>query len=153
MGLHARWRWDSVRRRLTAWLRDAGDAWSFSLAKRSRSRKQQARAKRKTARPAPLSREPSPPSRGPAAPLYLAFFLSGFAGLMHEVVWEKQLMLLTGAAAYAQAAVLAVFMGGLALGSVLFGRWVDGNRRPLRAYLVLEIATGCYCLFLPLIVF
>lgn len=71
---------------------------------------------------------------------------------MHEVVWAKQLMQLTGAAAYAQAAVLAVFMGGLALGSALFGRWVDADGRPLRAYVGLELATGLYCLVLPFLI-
>ena len=43
-----------------------------------------------------------------------AFFLSGCAGLMHQVVWSKLLVNLIGATAYAQAAVLTVFMGGLA---------------------------------------
>ena len=41
-----------------------------------------------------------------------AFFLGGVAALMHEVVWAKLLVRLIGATAYAQAAVLAVFMGG-----------------------------------------
>ena len=45
-----------------------------------------------------------------------AFCLSGFAGLMHQVVWAKLLAGLIGTTAHAQAVVLAVFMGGLALG-------------------------------------
>ena len=44
-------------------------------------------------------------------PILAAFFLSGFAGLMHQVVWAKLLVQLIGATAYAQAVVLAVFMG------------------------------------------
>ncbi len=68
-----------------------------------------------------------------AGAIYAAFFLSGVAGLMHEVVWAKQLVQLIGATAHAQAVVLAVFMGGLALGSAGFGRWVDRHGRPLRA--------------------
>ncbi len=50
----------------------------------------------------------------PVRSIFTAFFLSGLAGLMHEVVWAKLLVQLIGATAYAQAAVLAVFMGGLA---------------------------------------
>ena len=50
-----------------------------------------------------------------------AFFLSGFAGLMHQVVWAKLLVQLLGTTAPAQATVLAVFMGGLALGAVTIG--------------------------------
>ncbi len=64
--------------------------------------------------------------------IFAAFFLSGLAGLMHEVVWAKLLTPLMGATAYAQAVVLGVFMGGLALGSVLFGRRSDRGGQPLR---------------------
>ena len=81
-----------------------------------------------------------------------AFFVSGVAGLMHEVVWAKLLVQLIGATAYAQAVALAVFMGGLALGSVLFGRRADRSERPLRTYVILEVLIGGYCLLLPLLV-
>jgi spermidine synthase len=81
----------------------------------------------------------------------LAFCLSGFAGLMHQVVWAKLLASLIGTTAHAQAVVLAVFMGGLALGSVLFGRRVDRRGSPLRTYVVLEVLIAVYCLILPLL--
>jgi spermidine synthase/MFS family permease len=84
--------------------------------------------------------------------IFAAFLVSGVAGLMHEVVWAKLLVQLIGATAYAQAVVLAVFMGGLALGSVLFGRRSDHNERPLRTYVILEVLIGGYCLLLPLLV-
>ena len=84
-------------------------------------------------------------------PIFAAFFLSGFAGLMHQVVWAKLLVQLIGATAYAQIVVLAVFMGGLALGAVLFGRRSDNDSRPLRTYLVLELLIGGYCLLLPIL--
>jgi len=80
-----------------------------------------------------------------------AFCLSGFAGLMHQVVWAKLLAGLIGTTAHAQAVVLAVFMGGLALGSVLFGRRVDRSGSPLRTYVVLEVLIAAYCLVLPLL--
>jgi len=82
--------------------------------------------------------------------VFLAFFLSGAAGLMHEVVWSKLLVGLIGATAYANAVVLAVFMGGLALGSLVFGNRADRGRRPLRTYIVLELLIAGYCLLLPL---
>jgi spermidine synthase len=81
----------------------------------------------------------------------IAFCLSGFAGLMHQVVWAKLLASLIGTTAHAQAVVLAVFMGGLALGSVLFGRRVDRLGSPLRTYVVLEVLIAVYCLLLPLL--
>ncbi len=68
-----------------------------------------------------------------------AFFLSGCAGLMHQVVWSKLLVNLIGATAYAQAAVLTVFMGGLAVGAAAFGRRVDHRGSPLKTYVVLEL--------------
>ena len=80
-----------------------------------------------------------------------AFCLSGFAGLMHQVVWAKLLAGLIGTTAHAQAVVLAVFMGGLALGSVLFGRRVDRRGFPLRTYVALEVLIAAYCLLLPLL--
>ena len=79
----------------------------------------------------------------------LALFLSGLAGLMHEVVWAKLLANLTGSTAKAHAVVLAVFMGGLALGAVLFGRRSDSRERPLRVYVWLEVLIGVYCIALP----
>jgi spermidine synthase len=92
---------------------------------------------------------PKTESDGVQTTIYAAFFLSGLAGLMHEVVWTKQLVQLIGSTAYAQAAVLAAFMGGLALGSVLLGRRVDRAGRPLRTYVILELLIAGYCLLLP----
>jgi spermidine synthase len=85
-------------------------------------------------------------------PILLALFLSGFAGLMHEIVWARLLVNLIGNTAHAQAVVLTVFMGGLALGAVLFGRRSDRGRAPLRIYVALEVLIGVYCLLLPMIV-
>ena len=82
----------------------------------------------------------------------LAFAISGFAGLMHQVVWAKLLNTLIGTTAEAQAAVLCVFMGGLALGSFLFGRRADRLGHPLRTYVVLEFAIALYCALLPLVI-
>ncbi len=84
--------------------------------------------------------------------VFAAFFLSGFAGLMHQVVWARLLLHLLGATAYAQATVLAVFMGGLAIGAVVIGRRVDARGRPLFTYVVLEFGIAAYCIVLPLLV-
>ncbi len=81
--------------------------------------------------------------------MLLALFLSGLAGLMHEVVWAKLLANLTGSTAKAHAVVLAVFMGGLAIGAVWFGRRSDKRERPLKVYVALEVLIGLYCLVLP----
>jgi spermidine synthase len=70
------------------------------------------------------------------------FFVSGFTGLIYEVIWAKYLALLLGSTAYAQVGVLAVFMGGLAVGSIAWGSMVDRAARPLALYGVLEVGIG-----------
>ncbi len=70
------------------------------------------------------------------------FFASGFAGLVYQVLWLRQLSLLFGSTAMAAATTLAVFFAGLSLGSYLWGRYAARARRPLRAYAVLEIGVA-----------
>lgn len=77
------------------------------------------------------------------------FLLSGVTGLMYEVVWSRLLGLVFGNTVYAISIVLAAFMGGLALGSYLGGRWADRLRRPLFAYGLLEVGIGAYGLLSP----
>ncbi len=73
---------------------------------------------------------------------YALFFASGGAGLVYEVVWSRLLRDVFGITAYAVAAVLATFLGGLALGAWLLGRQVDRTPRPLRLYGFMEIGVG-----------
>jgi spermidine synthase len=70
------------------------------------------------------------------------FFASGATGLVYEVAFSKSLAPLFGATAYAVSAVLAAFMGGLAIGAHAGGRLASRSRRPLLAYGVAEIAVG-----------
>ncbi len=79
------------------------------------------------------------------------FFCSGATALVYEVVWSKLLSQMFGSTIYAQTVVLAAFMGGLALGNKILGRWADRLKHPLLIYGYLEIAIGLYAfLFLPL---
>ncbi len=76
-----------------------------------------------------------------ATPFVLILFtLSGVSGLVYELVWIRLLSQLLGGTTFAISAVLAAFMGGLALGSRFFGGRADATRRPLRMYAFLEIA-------------
>jgi len=81
-----------------------------------------------------------------------ALMISGAAGLVHEIVWAKLLQQLIGSTAHAHAAVLTVFMGGLAVGAVVFGRRSDARVQPLTTYVRLEVLIGLYSLVLPWIV-
>jgi spermidine synthase len=79
------------------------------------------------------------------------FFCSGATALVYEVVWSKFLSQMFGSTIYAQTVVLAAFMGGLALGNKLFGRWADRLQQPVRAYGYLEIAIGLYAFCFPIL--
>ncbi len=78
--------------------------------------------------------------------LLFVFALSGFAGVVYEAVWSHYLKLFLGHAAYAQAAVLVLFMGGLSLGAALASRLLSQRVNPLLLYAGVEAAIGCYAL-------
>ena len=65
-------------------------------------------------------------------------FASGFAGLVYQVLWMKQLGLLFGNTAQAASATLAAFFLGLGVGNWWWGRRVSSAPRPLRVYALLE---------------
>jgi len=74
--------------------------------------------------------------------LYALFFLSGAAGLIYESIWTRYLALLVGHSAYAQILVLTIFLGGMAVGSFLVGRYSERLRSPLIWYAIVEAAVG-----------
>ncbi|NOZ60292.1 MAG: MFS transporter [Calditrichaeota bacterium] len=87
--------------------------------------------------------------------IYLLFFLSGAAGLIYQLIWVRKLILVFGNTTYATSSILTAFMGGLALGSYLFGKYADRIKKPLKAYGYLEAgigisAIGILFLFLPI---
>ncbi|MEK6320655.1 MAG: fused MFS/spermidine synthase [Acidobacteriota bacterium] len=89
--------------------------------------------------------------RNAARVVLLCFFASGMSGLVYQVVWVRELVLVFGATTFAVSTVLTAFMGGLALGSYYFGRRSETVARPLRLYGLLEIGIGVYGLAVPLI--
>lgn len=89
-------------------------------------------------------------SRRVAVPL-VCFLASGASGLVYQVVWMRELTLVFGATTLAVSTVLAVFMGGLALGSYVGGRVADRAARPLVTYGVLELGIAIYGALIPLL--
>ena len=93
-----------------------------------------------------------------AAALLLAV-ATGFGGLVQEVAWQRVLATLLGSHSEATAAVLALFLGGLAVGYRLLGaasrRWVESaaaQGRPPRLLLhygAIEAAVGVWALLFP----
>jgi spermidine synthase len=72
------------------------------------------------------------------APLSILFFLSGCAALIYQILWLRLLGLVFGVTVYAASTVLAAFMAGLALGSLVAGRLADRVRHPLRWFAAAE---------------
>ena len=81
--------------------------------------------------------------------LFLLFFLSGISGLVYESLWSRYLKLFVGSAATAQILVLALFMGGMSLGSLLAGRYSARIQKPVLVYGLIEGAVGLYALLFP----
>jgi predicted membrane-bound spermidine synthase len=70
--------------------------------------------------------------------LPLAFFASGAAALLFEVLWFRALGRVIGNTVWAGALVLTAFMLGMALGGMLAARWAARIRHPARAFAVAE---------------
>jgi len=78
------------------------------------------------------------------------FVVSGAAGLVDQVCFSKYLSYVVGSTAHAVSAVLAAFMGGMALGAQLGGRFAARVERPLFVYGVLEVAVAAAVAVTPL---
>jgi spermidine synthase len=83
--------------------------------------------------------------------ILILFFCSGATALVYEVIWSKYMALLFGSTIQAQTVVLAVFMGGLALGNKIFGRGADRALNSLAVYGRIEIAIGLYAFLFSLL--
>jgi spermidine synthase len=81
----------------------------------------------------------------------LCFVLSGFAALLYQTAWLRQFSLVFGTSELAVAAVLAAYMGGLALGAGIAARYVHKVRRPVLFYGLLEAGIAISALAVPLL--
>jgi spermidine synthase len=81
----------------------------------------------------------------------LAYTCSGLAGLIYEVSWTRLLTLYIGHTTGAAAAVVAAFLGGLAVGAAGGGRVASrlSPRRSLLVYIALELGVAVAALILP----
>jgi spermidine synthase len=82
--------------------------------------------------------------------LLACFFVSGFAALLYQTAWSRELSFVFGTSELAIVAVLAAYMGGLALGAAAAARYAMRLRRPVLAYGILELAIAVCALAVPL---
>jgi spermidine synthase len=81
--------------------------------------------------------------------LLLCLFFSGLAALLYQIAWMRQLAIVFGTSELAIAAVLAAYMGGLASGAAVAGRYVMRIRRLVLAYGLLEFTIAAGALLVP----
>ena len=80
-----------------------------------------------------------------AAVLYVLFFLSGFAALLYQVVWQRTLFSIYGINVESVTMVVTAFMLGLGLGSLLGGAVSKNPARPtVLLFSVVEFAIGLF---------
>jgi spermidine synthase len=91
------------------------------------------------------------PGEALAKPAVLAglFFVSGISGLIYQSLWLRLLSLIFGVTVYAASTVLASFMAGLALGTLIAGRLTTRIRRPLVWFGAIELGIGALALLTP----
>lgn len=82
-------------------------------------------------------------------PSDLLFFASGLAALVYQTAWARLLARRLGSDAGGVAVTLAVFMGGLALGSALFARPAGRLKRPVAVFVGLELVLAAWAALSP----
>ena len=104
---------------------------------------------------APVTPPPATPTDHPSwlifAGVIACFFLSGLAALLYQTAWLRQFSLVFGTSELAVATVLAAYMGGLALGSAVAGRYAGRVTRPVLVYGILEAGIALSALAVPLL--
>ena len=99
-------------------------------------------------------KSPDNPRPGVFLMILACFFLSGFSGLIYEILWTRMMVEIIGSAPFAVSIILSIFMGGLGLGSYVAGRIIDRIEQPLalvKLYGLLELLIGAYALLIPLL--
>jgi spermidine synthase len=79
----------------------------------------------------------------------LLLFGSGTCALIYEIAWFREFRLVFGASTAANAAVLAVFVGGLGIGGLVLGKYADRAPRPILLYAKLEVIAAVLAALTP----
>jgi spermidine synthase len=93
---------------------------------------------------------PVPRPRAATALIVGVFVASGAAGLMYQVVWSSQLVLVFGNTTEAIGTIVTAFLAGLGLGGLVGGLIAPRLRHPLRLYGAAELAVGAAALLVPI---
>lgn len=83
---------------------------------------------------------------------FIGTFLTGFAGLVYQVVWQRYLAILIGSEAKSSSLVVSIFLIGLASGYFIFGKIMEkdwSRHKSMRFYGFVELAIGIYAILFP----
>ena len=87
------------------------------------------------------------PSRGLGLLLLLIFGFSGLVALASEILWTRVLVFPLGSSLYSFAIILATFLFGIALGSLIAEKLL-GQSRWILKFLAVELSIGLLCLLM-----
>ena len=76
--------------------------------------------------------------------MLIAFIFSGMAALIYEITWIRPLQFLLGSTVYTISIIFAVFMFGLAIGSLIISKYVDKIGNLPKTYALMELGIGLY---------
>jgi Spermidine synthase len=82
--------------------------------------------------------------------VYLILYLvSGFFSLALQVIWQRQLCIITGGTMYSVASIISIWMVGLAIGSFAGGKIARSGKNLGAMFCWTQIITGIYVLVSP----
>jgi predicted membrane-bound spermidine synthase len=80
----------------------------------------------------------------PAAILYPVFFVSGFAALVYQLVWQRALFTLLGIDTVSVSLIVAAFLLGLGVGALLGGALSKRRLNLALVFATLELGVGAF---------
>ena len=79
----------------------------------------------------------------------LLYLMSGFFSLALQVIWQRQLCIITGGTMISIASIISIWMVGLAIGSFAGGKIARNSRNLGALFCLTQIITGIYVLVSP----
>jgi len=73
-----------------------------------------------------------------------AYAVSGLTAMAYEIVWTRLFQIQVGTSIYAFSIMLAYYLAGIAVGSLLAAPWVGRTRRPLLAFGLAQMWIAAY---------
>jgi len=81
----------------------------------------------------------------------LGIGISGFCALAYELFWTRMLNLFFHNTVYSFTTILAAFLTGIALGSLIYSKFLSGIANKIRLFIIVEIGIGFFAYITPFI--